>query len=38
MKYLLDTHTALWLFEGSDKLPQSVQDIIYNEENEICDI
>ena len=31
----MDTHTALWLFEGNKKLPQNVQDIICNTENEI---
>jgi len=35
VRYLLDTHTALWLFEGNEKLPQSTRDIIYNIENEI---
>jgi len=35
MKYLLDTHAALWLFEGSDKLPQSAQSIIFDGKNEI---
>ena len=35
MKYLLDTHTALWLFEGNDKLPQHAQDIIFDADNEI---
>ena len=35
MKYLLDTHAALWLFEGNDKLSQIAQDIIFNAENEI---
>ena len=35
MRYLLDTHTALWLFEGNEKLPQSVRDIICDLENEI---
>ena len=35
MKYLLDTHTALWLFEGNEKLSLSARDIIYNPENEI---
>jgi Uncharacterized protein conserved in bacteria len=35
MRYLLDTHTTLWLFEGNEKLPQSVRDIIYDTENEI---
>jgi len=35
MKYLLDTHTALWLFEGNEKLSQRAQDIIYNADNDI---
>ena len=35
MKYLLDTHTALWLFEGNEKLPQRIQDIIYNADIDI---
>ncbi|MCL2089212.1 MAG: type II toxin-antitoxin system VapC family toxin [Oscillospiraceae bacterium] len=35
MKYLLDTHVALWLFEGNKKLPQDIQNIIYDSENEI---
>ena len=35
MDYLLDTHTALWLFEGNDKLPQNTRDIIFDSENEI---
>ena len=35
MKYLLDTHTALWLFEGNEKLSQNAQDIIFDAENEI---
>ena len=35
MKYLLDTHAALWLFEGSEKLSQTAQDIIFDDENEI---
>ena len=35
MRYLLDTHIALWLFEGNKKLSQTAQDIIYNAENEI---
>jgi len=35
MKYLLDTHTALWLFEGNEKLSQTAQNIIFDEENEI---
>jgi len=36
MKYLLDTHTALWLFEGNEKLPHTVRNIIFDAENEIC--
>jgi len=35
MKYLLDTHTALWLFEGNEKLPLRTQDIINSAEIEI---
>ena len=35
MKYLLDTHAALWLFEGNERLSQTAQDIIYDTENEI---
>ena len=35
MRYLLDTHAALWLFEGNEKLSQIAQDIIFDAENEI---
>jgi len=35
MKYLLDTHTALWLFEGNEKLPQRTQDVICDADNDI---
>ena len=35
MRYLLDTHTALWLFEGNEKLPRRTQDIISDAENEV---
>ena len=35
MRYLIDTHTALWLFEGNEKLPQNIRDIICDFENEI---
>ena len=35
MKYLLDTHSALWLFEGNEKLSQTAQSIIYDGKNEI---
>ena len=36
MRYLLDTHTVLWLFEGTEKLPQRIRDIIYNADVDIC--
>ena len=35
MKYLLDTHVALWLFEGNDKLSQNALDAIIDIDNEI---
>jgi len=35
MKYLLDTHAALWLFEGNNKLSQTAQSIIFDGKNEI---
>ena len=35
MKYVLDTHAALWLLEGNEKLSQTARNIIYNDENEI---
>jgi PIN domain nuclease of toxin-antitoxin system len=35
MQYILDTHTALWLFEGNENLSQTVRNIIFNDENEI---
>ena len=35
MRYLLDTHVALWLFEGNEKLPRIARDIIFGAENEI---
>lgn len=35
MRYLLDTHAALWLFEGNEKLSQIARDIIADDENEI---
>ena len=28
MKYLLDTHTALWFFDDVEKLPNAVLDAI----------
>jgi len=36
MKYLIDTHVLLWIFEGSEKIPQKVKEILINPENEIC--
>ena len=36
MKYLIDTHVLLWAFEGSDKMPKKVKDILINPTNEIC--
>ena len=35
MRYLLDTHVALWLFEGNKKLSRIAQNIISGAENEI---
>ena len=35
MRYLLDTHAALWLFEGNEKLSQIAREIIFNADNEI---
>ena len=35
MRYLLDTHVALWLFEGNEKLSQNAQSIIFDPDNEI---
>ena len=35
MRYLLDTHVALWLFAGSEKLSKNVQDIIFDANNEM---
>ena len=35
MKYLLDTHTALWLFEGNARLSQKAKNIIFDAKNEI---
>jgi len=30
MKYLLDTHTFLWCFEGSEKLSNIAKDILFD--------
>lgn len=35
MKYLLDTHTFLWLAADPDRLSDSVRDIIINPENDL---
>ena len=35
MRYLLDTHVALWLFEGNEKLSQEARNIIFNAESEV---
>ena len=35
MMYLLDTHVALWLLEGNEKLSQKAREIIFAAENEI---
>lgn len=35
MRYLLDTHVALWLFEGNEKLSQNARNIIFDTDNEI---
>ena len=34
MNYLLDTHTFLWCFEGSDKLSETAKNIIRNADNQ----
>jgi PIN domain nuclease of toxin-antitoxin system len=34
MKYLLDTHVLLWMLDDSDNIPQNVQRIIENKENQ----
>jgi PIN domain nuclease of toxin-antitoxin system len=35
MRYLLDTHTLIWALEDNPNLPESVRDIITNENNDI---
>ena len=35
MRCLLDTHVALWLFEGNEKLSQNARSIIFDTNNEI---
>ena len=35
MRYLLDTHTLLWALEDNPSLPESIKEIIIDENNEI---
>jgi PIN domain nuclease of toxin-antitoxin system len=35
MRCIVDTHAALWLFEGNEKLSHTAQSIIFDDENEI---
>ena len=35
MRCLLDTHVALWLFEGNEKLSQNARSIIFDTDNKI---
>ena len=35
MRCLLDTHVALWLFEGNGKLSQNARNVIFDNDNEI---
>ena len=35
MPYLLDTHSLIWFFEGSTKLPQAIRQIIADPKNDI---
>jgi PIN domain nuclease of toxin-antitoxin system len=35
MRYLLDTHTLIWLFENNPQLSDRVKLIIVNESNEL---
>ena len=34
MRYLLDTHVLLWMFDESDNIPQNVKNIIENIDNQ----
>ena len=36
MKYLLDTHSLLWVIFEPDKLPTKAQEIILDQNNIIC--
>ena len=33
MDIILDTHAAIWLFEGNDKMPESAREILNNLKN-----
>ena len=35
MDILLDTHSVLWFLIGSDKMPESTKEIIYDANNTI---
>ena len=35
MKYIIDTHTILWYFENSSKLPQRIFEIIDNSDIDV---
>jgi PIN domain nuclease of toxin-antitoxin system len=35
MRYLLDTHTALWYFSGDERLSKTAYEIIYDASNPI---
>jgi len=36
MKYLLDTHVAIWIFENKLKLPAAITNITDNVSNPLC--
>jgi PIN domain nuclease of toxin-antitoxin system len=35
MRYLLDTHIALWLLSGDERLPEAAAEIAVNEDHEL---
>ncbi|MCL2089004.1 MAG: type II toxin-antitoxin system VapC family toxin [Oscillospiraceae bacterium] len=35
MKYLLDTHILIWLFEGNEKISETAKSILFNSSNRI---
>jgi len=35
MRYLLDTHTAIWFCEGSDKLSKAAKEITYDSNSQL---